>query len=86
MELLAAFASHGTEYITSHARRMNSHKHRLAVRNVSYDKSDMFEPVIFLTERNQTEMPVGCRKIHLFSTFHKSVVFQPVFYQIADTY
>ena len=67
MKLFAAFATHGSEDISCSTRRVNPYKDWLILGEFAFYQCDVFLPVAFLTERNQTEMSELGWHIHLFT-------------------
>jgi len=58
VQLFAAIASHRTEDIACHARRVDADEHRLVCVQFAFDQYHMFRPVAFLAERNDAETSV----------------------------
>ena len=82
MQLLPAIATHRPKNITRHTRGMNPNQYRFIGFPRSLYQSNMFQPIGKLTERNQPEMSVLRRHIHLVSTFYHRLLFQAISDQI----
>ena len=84
VQLLAAITTHGTEYIPRSTGRMYTHQHRFIGSPSTLKQGHMLQSVGLLTERNQAEMSMLCRHIHLYTFFYDRFLLQTVSYHIAD--
>ena len=64
---------------------MHSDKHRfIRSLDIAFDDGDMFQTVVFLAERNQPEMAVGCRHVNLGAHLDRQIATQAIVDKVTD--
>ena len=84
MQLIATVAAHRAKDITRRTRGVHTHQNRFLRGHVALDQGNVLQAIALLAERNQAEVPVEGRHIHLLALLHNRLLLQAVGDQVSD--